>query len=334
MLDKSKTLATALRHLDELKLHPVFATPVPLLCISPLDPATARAADEAGEARGRLDERIAKRMAHPAPRGHNCGRGRPVQLEKPDLHGGIQFILFRPPCHRWSCPYCRKQRILKSYRRAATCLLDAEPWDPNNRQPRLGPVYVAECAWKEWESTDKAMRRQNGGECGRLRVRRDDDTVLIVSEQNFRGAKPVTPAEALDAVLDAIDRLNHEQHSFRLLGRWSDAKPAEWKLVGEYDASLDIGQARKILAELGARNLTALHPSTEGLFWSCANEVQADTLTAAILALQWSCPTSALGASRSSMHNSDTPDGIDIPEDWLRPEGKADPPPKNEGDAA
>jgi hypothetical protein len=167
---------------------------------------------------------------------------------------GYQHMLTPPPCERSDCPYCWRYRLSQTYRRAAECLLH----DDHGRQPRVESVHVAETTWEEWPAYDRAMRRRVGGQCGPVRVRRADNIVLAIAAQPLPGSRPATPAEAAHLAIDAIGQLHVARHSYRQLGRWSDAdEESEWELVDEHPG-LDLDAAEEGLTAEDSRRVAAL----------------------------------------------------------------------------
>lgn len=130
------------------------------------------------------------------------------------------------------------------------------------RPHRLGLVHIGETTYQLWPAVDRKMRRSQPHKSGTLRVRRGDDSVLIVSAAPFAGSRPATPAEAAELAAKAIEQMHAGRHSFRLLGSWSDYKPSPWKLVGQMPKPLDprivddevraLGSVAKRLGKLAA----------------------------------------------------------------------------------
>jgi hypothetical protein len=107
------------------------------------------------------------------------------------------------------------------------------------RPHRLGLVHLAETTYPQWPALDRLMRRRQPHRTGCLRVRRGDDSVLVISAAPFPGSRPVTPAEAAERAAEAIEHLHTARSSFRMLGAWSDYAPSPWKLVGTLPKLLD-----------------------------------------------------------------------------------------------
>lgn len=126
-------------------------------------------------------------------------------------------------------------------------------------RPRTKAVFVAETTWKEWRDYDKALRRQIRN-AGRLRVRRGDDSVLVIAEKPFDGSRCVTPAEAAELAASAIEHLRRGKHSFRMLGSWTDHKPKKWELVAKLSVVLDSATVDRLVEGIGscAKRLGAL----------------------------------------------------------------------------
>lgn len=285
----------------------------PLTLVAPLTTEQIEAADAADAARLRLEEKLRKLHAHPAPRALNCGRRSPtIHLRRDRDAGAVEDALIRFSCGRSECPHCWRRRLTKTYRRAGACLLDSSK---DSRLPRVGPVHVGETAWQEWETFDKAIRRQVGGDCGRLRVRRCDNTVLVVSAEPFRGSRSVTPAEALDIVSTAIDLLHTAKHAFRLLGDWSDTQESEWRQVAVYSAQVNLADINARLAEVAVKTRAFKSPDLQGLLWRVGSEAQAMHLEVLLAAAF--CPTLDKGDRFPNRPKSDTlPDEGEIEGDW------------------
>jgi hypothetical protein len=141
-------------------------------------------------------------------------------------------------------------------------------------------------AWDRWPALDRSIRRRHGGNCGRLRVRRGDSVVVLVSEHPFRGSREATPAEAVAlASQAALDFMDTRRHSFRLLGRWADRQPPGWRLVQRL-GPLDLAEVRRELEALGVRaDRLKDRPDLQLLLWRCASDSEADALAARLRAL-------------------------------------------------
>jgi hypothetical protein len=201
--------------------------------------------------------------------------------------------------------------LTRTYRRAASCLLDASH---ENNLPRTGLVHVGETHWLSWEALDRAIRRDHGGKVGRLRVCRSDGTVLIVCAEPFRGSRPLSPAEVLDVVSTTIDQLNTRRHAFRLLGKWSDRLPKSWKQIARYKQPLSLITVREELEKLGQRAKLFHSQALSGLIWRADSEATMEGLLKA-------CPSLAKGENKGentnpSWTNSDTPSPEDDPSEW------------------
>jgi hypothetical protein len=245
--------------------------------------------EEGNAARWRIEEGSLSRIRSGMP--SRCEDCFTLHLRREldmDLDGeeGTEDLLLSACCGKHSCPYCWRQRRLRTLRRAVDCVLDnPEPnaWNvvltaagqPEQRHryatekaarqaraqfyrqgtparvefvrgqnlPRLGLLYVAETTWgkggADWRLFDRTMRKQLPARAGRLRVRRGDDSVLVVSSAPFADARPVTPAEAAELVARAVELLHTARHAYRQLGEWNDRKPTPWKLVGRLPTRLD-----------------------------------------------------------------------------------------------
>jgi len=185
---------------EQKKDLPPSWTETPANCsVQPAMPPSAEeieAGDKADEARRKVEDKIAALFRQRAARAADCGLGATLHVRRAALDGsGVDEMMRKPGCKRSTCPWCWRLRICKTLRRACACLLDASNSEAG-RRPRTGLLYVSECNWFDWEAKDKAIRRAHPecadakGRCslGRLRVRRADNTVLIVCERPFRGA--------------------------------------------------------------------------------------------------------------------------------------------------
>lgn len=291
----------------------------PVQLVAPPSAEEIEAGDKADEAWRKIEDKIAVFFRQPAPRAADCGRGAAVHMRRDARdRNGVDEMMRKPGCKRSTCPHCWRLRVCKTLRRAAACLLDASNSEPGHR-PRLGVLYVAECDWIDWQAKDKAIRRlcpecvNEGGRCilGRLRVRTTDNRLLIVCERDFRGARAMKPREALDLVSRAIDKLNPEQHSFRLLGSWSDSPKGEWRVVAHYE-HVDMDALQRDLKERGARVRSFKSQDARGLIWGTKSKEAGDLLLS-------SCPS--LSEKKKTQQNSDTanlqatiPDGFDLKE--------------------
>jgi hypothetical protein len=243
-----------------------------LLDPPPLTSAECQVADEADAARGRVEARITGLYQQRAVRALYCGKGATHHLRR-DEGGAVEDALIRFSCGKSSCPHCWRRRLTKTYRRATRCLLDApaepdQPGKPGRKNlPRLGSVHVALCDWMKWEALDKAIRRRHGGDCGRLRVRRFDNRLLVVAAHPFPGSTPRTPAEALDEAAAFVGELHTHRHSYRQLGDWSDRAKPRWRLLGRYQRSFDYDAIKQFLDEAGFRSRRIKQRDMAGLFW-------------------------------------------------------------------
>lgn len=289
----------------DFQYTPFFCTGADAADLSAIDPQPlsaneARAAEDADLARVQLDARLRELHSRPAPRGHKCGRGDTLHIRRDhEGGGGTDDALIRMSCGRSDCPHCWRRRLCRTYRRAARCLLDSG--DAN--RPRVGPLYVAESDWLCWETFDKAIRRRHGGDCGRLRIRRLDGTMLVVCAQPFRGARPVSPSEACDLAIAAIGRLHVARHAYRQLGDWTDGQPSAWKKIGAYEAHLDYAAVEEQLAAIGIKSRQFRSPDLIGLLWRCTTPTEeraAESLVAG-------CPSLASCRDQSINGQSRTP---------------------------
>jgi hypothetical protein len=83
---------------------------------------------------------------HPAPRHLNCGKGFAILVRRDRESGGVEDALIRPSCGRSDCPHCWRCRLTRTYRRAATILLDASATEAGHA-PRPGQLHIAETTW-------------------------------------------------------------------------------------------------------------------------------------------------------------------------------------------
>jgi hypothetical protein len=186
----------------------------------------------------------------------------------------------------------------------ARCLLDAppepdEPGKPGRRNlPRVGPLFIGNTTWSEWENFDKAVRRVVGGNCGRIRIRSSDNTVLLVCAEPFPGSRSINPAEASRLASQAIDNLHSAKHSYRQLGEWSDGEAAEWTLLARHN-QLDLEAIKQMLAELGVKARKLKSRTVAGLIWRSDSGMKAEALAELV------CPTFAKKEKDPSRTNSD-----------------------------
>jgi hypothetical protein len=255
----------------------------PVRLVEPVSPEEEAAAAEAEAARRRLQAVVDALYARRAPRGPGCGRGRVLHIRRNapgSASGAVDDGLIRPSCGRSSCPHCWRRRLRRTYGRAAGCLLDESA---DSHRVRTCALHVAEADWSDWEGIDKAIRRRYGGGCvGRVRVRRDDNTLLVVCELPFAGSRPVTPGQALDLATAAIGRLHRARHSYRQLGDWSDRQESEWRLCGHVDPAIDLGDVQALLEEMGRRANHLHNPDLELLLWRVESETAAEALFASL----------------------------------------------------
>jgi hypothetical protein len=279
------------------------------------------AADAADAAYRDLERRLAALHAGSAPRAKNCGSTCTLHLRR-ERDGHVEDCLARLPCDNSSCPHCWRRRRAKCCRRAAGCLLELPAG-----AVRSCSLHVGETTWDGWAALDKAIRRQHGGKVGRLRVRRADDTVLVVCEGPFRGSRPVTPGTALALVATAvIDCLSKRRQSYRQLGLWQARRETTWKLVQEHDRGIDLAEVQRQLEELQVRSRQLKSPNLAVLLWRTDSEAAADALAARLTALQaprvrlW--PSGDTGIPRGAQSDVDeipdpppfnADDGTDVP---------------------
>lgn len=282
--------------IDRVQRKDIQETPIPestserpAYLISPLTPEQVKAADDADAARYRVEQRIAAMNAHRARRAEDCGIFT-IYLGRETETGGVERMLARPPCGRSCCAYCMRQRLIRTYNRACAILLDAPSASLGGvgRLPRVGVLYVAETTWARWKSFDRQVRRQVGGDCGRLRVRRQDDTVLLVCEQPFRGSRPLSPAETMDLAAAAIDAMHRDKHAFRTLGSWNIKRVKRWEAIKEYGRPFDLTAIHAELATLGVTARRWQQSGFSALLWRAESGKDAAKLWAA-------CPTLANG---------------------------------------
>jgi hypothetical protein len=255
-------------------------------------------AAEADAALARVAERIRAMYTRPAPRRADCGQRLVIHLRREHPAGGVEDALLWPPCGCCNCPHCWRRRLAKTLHRAAGCLLDA---GPDSAAVRLGHLHFGETTWEAWEAYDKAMRRELGGGCGRLRIRRHDGTVLVIAERPWAGSHPVSPAVAVDLAADAIEQLHTAKHAYRQLGAWKGQTKSEWSLLGKMRGCIDLAEVQRQLACLGTKSHYLRKPDLATLFW------RADGPEAALALLMQVCPTLANRAKRPSRSKSESP---------------------------
>jgi hypothetical protein len=280
----------------------------PVRLVEPASPEEAAAA-EAEAVRRRLQRITDALYASRAPRAPGCGRGRVLHIRRNapgSASGAVDAGLIRPSCGRSTCPHCWRKRLRRTYGRAAGCLLDESA---DSCRPRVGMLHVAEADWSDWEALDKAIRRRYGGCVGRVRVRCEDDNLIVVCELPFPGSRPVSPAQALDLVSAAVGRLHRARHSYRQLGDWSDGRPSEWRLCGCVDPAVDLGDVRALLEEMGRRARHLRSDDLEALLWRCSSEADADALFAGLGVAGDVSDFRQRGERYSHWTNSDTDSG-------------------------
>lgn len=285
---------------------------VPINLLQPLTREEIEAGDRADECKRRIEAKIQAMYDRPAVQHLKCGKTRTIHLRRDRENDAVDDLLIKTKCGRIDCPHCQRRRLTKTYRRAAVVLLHASA---ESNLPRVGPLHVAESHWSTWEALDKSIRRQHGGDVGRLRIRRGDNSLLVICSQPFRGSRPVSPSEACDLATDAIDRMHEEQHSFRLLGDWNDSKESEWKLVQHLPGTLNLGEVAELLTALGRKSRAFKTSELQGLIWRCPNEMTAASIEVLLTTSEGlrprARPSSSEGKYRSSRRKSDTPPSAD-----------------------
>jgi hypothetical protein len=117
-----------------------------------------------------------------------------------------------------SCGHCLKIKKLRALAHAGKVCLGVE--DDVLRQ---APLHTWRGLWSRWGAVRKAIKR--GGAQGFCRVRTQGGQVVAVADVAFRGSSPVSPAEALGLLSDAIaHRLELCQHTIRFSGSWAPEK--------------------------------------------------------------------------------------------------------------
>ncbi len=248
--------------------------------IPPLTPEQEAADLHRDRLRFRIQKRIERMYQKTAIRHPNCGRRGAIHLQRRHQLGGVEAMLYRTLCGRLDCPHCQRRRLAKILKRAATCILDAHGVQ---YLPRTAPLHVVETTWSKWRAIDKRARRERGDGLGRLRVRRDDDTVLLVCERPIAGSKPMPPHLAYDIVEAAIDRLHPKKHAYRQLGNFADKQKTEWKLVERTGAFVRFDEAKKLLADLGDKGRLFKTAELSGLVFRAESAEDANNLVARIL---------------------------------------------------
>jgi hypothetical protein len=254
--------------------------------------------EQAAAARDRIQARIdAMHRRHAEPRA-NCGQTLTIHLRR-EYGGGVEDRLVRPLCGRSDCPHCWRLRLTKTLNRAADCLLGSGQGDG---ALRMGLLHISETTWERWEAYDKAMRRELKGDCGRLRCRRADNTVLVVCERPWSGSRPVTPAQALALTAEAIERLDPARHAYRQLGSWSVERKQKWECLARVHECIDLGEVNRQLQAEGVRARRLRHPELKALAWRTSSPEAADALLAKV------CPTLPNRAVCYRGTNSDSDD--------------------------
>ncbi len=299
--DRISTKLWALIDEEQRKdLPPVVWNDPPEKAIRLIDPVELtreqnEAADRADEALLRIEAKLTALREHRVARHPNCDKPRrTAHLRRNHDGGGGEGLLWQPRrCGRSDCPYCWRDRLTRTYNRAAAVLLPDFP--TSETLPRTGLLHFAEIDWLEWEAIDKCIRRKHGGDVGRLRVHRADGNLLVVCAQPFRGSRPVTPAEACDLASDAIDNLHKANHTYRQLGDWNDTKPSKWNLVAHLPGTLNLGAVAERLQTAGRKSRQFRTPGARGLVWRVESEAVAVRLELLITTPDESCPTLSYG---------------------------------------
>jgi len=300
--------------IDREQRKDLGAEAVPVYVVPPLSPEIQRAADAADAARRQIDARLKALHEHPAPRALFCGKLWTIHLRRVLDGGAVEDGLIRPCCGRSDCPHCWRRRLSRVYARLTACLLDdperGDDGTIKRRLPRLGSVHVAEVSWPEWPALDRSIRRQHGGDCGRLRLRRFDNRVLVVCGEPFRGSRALPPAEACLLLAEAVEELHPERNSYRQNGSWYDRQPARWHQVQRFLSAIDLDGVAGTLAELGQKARRLRSPNLQGLFWRSVDAASADATAAGIgLSSDPARPSSAKEEHCSSRRYSGAPPG-------------------------
>jgi hypothetical protein len=163
-------------------------------------------------------------------------RGGTFLIRKADFES-CKDAFIRAMCGRSDCPYCWRRRLIRTIGRATRCLLFADG------DVRTQTVWVREIDWFDWPALNRSLRRRYGKVCGRLRARKSDNRALVMCQHPFKGAEALTPAQAVDRLLAAIDMLHTRRSSYRQLGCGADKKRKEWKRLAHYEEALDLGDS-------------------------------------------------------------------------------------------
>lgn len=289
----------------------------PICIIPPLPPDVEAAAEARDAAKARVDKKMRQLHEHPVAKAPNCLTFRRKSKLLNRAKDNAFMLCNAVYCGRSAetdghlvCPFCFRRRLTKILSRMATALLDAPPQgdDGLKNLPRTEMLHVGETAWSNWETFDKSVRRAHGGSVGRLRIRKTDNTVIVICERPFRGSKPIAPADACDLALAAIDDLHKAKHSFRILGSWLAKQEAEWKIV-EQHKEVDYPQTLQNMVKAGIPAKPIKSREIKGIFYRPLNAAQADLARSLIVA----CPTNPKEENSSTWDKSDEA-GIDEPE--------------------
>lgn len=215
-------------------------------------------------AKAKVDERLARLRKVTPERHPSCGVGVHAFRDRHDPRRG--FIgKFR--CKRLDCQSCRQRSTVKAISHARDVLLLVDD-DAGGHLPRMVAVHLWHGPWRRWEAISKAIRRCAPDGAGYARVRTGDD-VVIVAEFPFPGSEGVAPAEALEQLSDAIERVATRRHAIRFLGGWEpQQQPRRWELL---QAKLRPERVRVLAEELGGtvRDL----PRVKGVAWRFGDAV-------------------------------------------------------------
>jgi hypothetical protein len=252
---------------------PGVKRPSAFAALAPGHQAAVKAALAAQE---RVSDRITVWYKERAARAPYCGLGRSFHMRRID--GACQDLLVRPHCGKSSCPFCWRRRKAKSLHRAADCLVGKkESLRQITPDPKLGKVHVGWTDWNSWQTVDRRIRREHGGTVGRLRVRLDDDRVLMISSMPFDGSRPAERTEATDLAAAAICQLHRGKHSLRILGAWYERPVAKYKKLSQHE-HLDLRKVRRELKTLGIGSDLYAKSGYQGLAWRAKDEATLDLI--------------------------------------------------------
>jgi hypothetical protein len=265
----------------------------------------AEAADRADAALLRIEAKLSALREHRVARHLKCGKTHTIHLRRDcDRGKEVDDMLLKTKCGRSDCPYCWRNRLTRTYNRAAAIVLRDVP--ESETLPRTRSLYVAETDWPEWETVDKRIRREHGGDVGRLRIRKNDNGLLVICSQPFAGSRPVRPDEACDLASNAIDHLHTARHSYRQLGDWNDAKDSEWRVVAHLPGTLDLANVADRLMAAGRKSRLFKTTELQGLVWRVESEAAAVRLETLITTPEELCPSLSEGKSDPYRGKSDT----------------------------